>query len=351
MKHTIPQQVKDFQHMLKEAGLDGYISLGCLEVSYFMGLMNSGCEEAVLLITPKQVYAVTKPLMVAKLQQASHLKIITAPGDMLSGALDLAVQKKLTRLAFNPCAADFVRGEKLAQAGLSRLEGGIEELRKSKYPQEQDILKKSCRIAAEAFNEVKPKIKTGMSEKEVSGLIALAMIKRGADSIPFNIVCFGENCADCHHLPSAKRKLKKNDAVLMDFGCFYQGYCSDMTRSWWHGDKEPAEYRKIWHLVQMAKDAAVSRLRVGSPLAEVDKAARSIIDDAGYGEYFIHTTGHGIGLEVHEAPVARKNGAGELEENVAITVEPGIYLPGKFGVRLEDSYLVTKTGSKNLTKN
>lgn len=351
MKHTIPQQVKDFQHMLKEAGLDGYISLGCLEVSYFMGLMNSGCEEAILLITPRQVYAITKQLMVAKLQQIGHLKIVVAPGDMLSCALDLAVQKKLTRLAFNPSAADFVRGEKLAQAGLNRLEGCVEELRKSKYPYEQAILKKSCHIAAEAFNEVKPKIKTGMTEKDVATLLALAMMKRGADSIPFNIVCFGENCADCHHLPSEKRRLKKNDAVLLDFGCFYQGYCSDMTRSWWHGDKEPAEYRKIWHLVQMAKDAAVSRLRAGLPVGDVDKAARSIIEDAGYGEYFIHTTGHGVGLEVHEAPIARKNAAGELEENSTLTVEPGIYLPGKFGVRLEDSYLITKTGSKNLTKN
>ena len=171
-----------------------------------------------------------------------------------------------------------------------------------------------------------------------------------ADSIPFNIVCFGENCADCHHIPSDTRKLKKNEAVLMDFGCFYRGYCSDMTRSWWHGDKEPAGYTKIWHLVQMAKEAAVGLLRSGLPVAEVDKAARGVIEDAGYGKYFIHTTGHAIGLEVHEAPTERVNAVGELEENFVVTVEPGIYLPGKYGVRLEDSYLVTKQGSKNLTE-
>jgi Xaa-Pro aminopeptidase len=189
-----------------------------------------------------------------------------------------------------------------------------------------------------------------MSEAEVASLIAVAMIKRGAESIPFNVVSFGENCADCHHTASAARKLKKNDAVLMDFGCYYKGYCSDMTRSWWHGDKEPAEYAKIWHLVKMAKEAAVRRLQPGQALAEVDKAARDIITDGGYGKFFIHTTGHGIGQEIHEMPTARAHGVGELEENNCITVEPGIYLPGKYGVRLEDSYVVTKKGSKNLTQ-
>jgi len=123
-----------------------------------------------------------------------------------------------------------------------------------------------------------------------------------------------------------------------------------MTRSWWHGDKEPAEYHKIWHMVSMAKEAAAGILKAGLPVAEVDKAARAVIEDGGYGKHFIHTTGHGIGLEVHEAPIERSSAVGELEENFVVTVEPGIYLAGKYGVRLEDSYLVTKTGSKNLTQ-
>ena len=343
------QRVKDFQRLLKQAGLDGYICLGSLELRYFTGIYDLDNEEAVLLITPRKVYAVTKQMMVAKLQTRSHVTVKVLPGDMLGSALDLAVQQKLTRLAFNPAAADFVRGEKLSLAGLSRLEGGVEELRKVKYADEIKAVETACRIAAQAFKEVRPQIKTGMTEKQVAQLIAVAMLKRGADSIPFNIVCFGENCADCHHMPSDKRKLKKNEAVLMDFGCFYRGYCSDMTRSWWHGDKEPKEYTKIWHLVKMAKEAAAGLLHAGLPVAEVDKAARSVIEDGGYGKYFIHTTGHAIGLEVHEAPIERANAAGELEEDFVVTVEPGIYLPGKYGVRLEDSYLVTKKGAKNLT--
>ena len=350
MLSPIVKRVKEFQSLLKNAQLDGYVCMGSLELRYFTGIMDLDGEEAVLLITPRQVYAITKEMMVPKIQTVAHVTVKAVPGDMLAGALDVAVKKHLTRLSFNPATADFIRGEKLAQAGLSRLEGGVEELRKAKYADEQALLKQACHIAAAAFAEVKPKIKTGMSEEEVATLIALAMMKRGANSIPFNIVSFGENCADCHHTPSAKRKLKKNDAVLMDFGCFYKGYCSDMTRSWWHGNKEPAEYTKIWHIVHMAKQAAAGLLRAGLPVAEVDKAARHVIEDAGYGAYFIHSTGHGIGLEVHEAPIERPQVAGELEENFVVTVEPGIYLPGKYGVRLEDSYLVTQTGAKNLTE-
>lgn len=350
MKNLSFQRLKDFQKLLKNAQLDGYICMSTLELRYFSGV-DVDAEEAVFLLTPRKAYCLTKEMIVPKMAPAADFMTVKAvQGDMLGAALDLAAKNKLTRLAFDPQTADFARGEKLSRAGLCRLEGGTAEMRKVKYEDEVALIETSCRIAAEAFEEVKPQIKTGMSEEDVRVLMALAMIKRGADSVPFNIVCFGENCADCHHTPSAKRKLKKNDAVLMDFGCFYQGYCSDITRSWWHGDKEPAEYTKIWHIVSMAKQAADGLLRADLPVAEVDKAARDVIEDAGYGKYYIHTTGHGIGLEVHEAPIERKGAVGELEENFIVTVEPGIYLPGKFGVRLEDSYLVTKTGSKNLTQ-
>lgn len=351
MKNLSSQRLKDFQKLLRDAQLDGYVCLSALELRYFSGV-ELETEEAVFLLTPRKAYCLTKEMIVPKMAPASDFFTVKAVrGDMLGAVLDMAVKNKLTRLAFDPQAADFERGKKLSRAGLCRLEGGVAEMRKAKYKDEVALIKKSCRIAAEAFEEVKPQIKTGMSEEEVRVLMALAMIKRGADSVPFNIVCFGENCADCHHTPSAKRKLKKNEAVLMDFGCFYKGYCSDITRSWWHGSKVPAEYNKVWHIVAMAKEAAAGLLRAGLPVAEVDKAARGVIEDAGYGPYYIHTTGHAIGLEVHEAPIERGGAVGNLEENFVVTVEPGIYLPGKFGVRLEDSYLVTKTGCKNLTQN
>ena len=137
--------------------------------------------------------------------------------------------------------------------------------------------------------------------------------------------------------------------MLLDFGCFYEGYTSDMTRSWWHGGKEPAFYTKIWDIVDRAYQAGVKSLKPGVTAGGVDKAARDVIEAAGYGKEFFHTTGHGIGLEEHDAPILRAGLPDELDENFVVTVEPGIYFAGKWGVRLEDSFLVTRKGAKKLT--
>ncbi|MBQ9971715.1 MAG: aminopeptidase P family protein [Elusimicrobiaceae bacterium] len=345
------KRMADFRRVLKQAGLDGYITLAPLEQRYLSGIELSA-GEAVFLITPKKAYCITKKLIVSKMTPAAaFLKTEDVPfGGMLDGALAKVKKLGLKTVAFDPAQVDFMSGEKLLKEGFSRAEGLVGELRLQKYEDEITKLKKACKIAAEAFSEVQPKIKTGMTEEEVRVLMALAMIKRGADSIPFNIVCFGENTADAHHTPSKTRKLKASEAVLMDFGCFYEGYTSDMTRSWWHGKNEPAEYTKIWNIVDKARKAGVKALRKGVSAAEVDAAARQVIEAAGYGKEFFHTTGHAIGLEEHDRPILRAGSPELLDENYVVTVEPGIYFENKWGIRLEDSFLVTKTGSKKLTQ-
>ena len=256
----------------------------------------------------------------------------------------------MKRVAFDPELVDFETGEILVKAGLVRANGLISQMRRQKYADEVAKLRKACQIAWQAFEEVKPQIKTGITEEEVRILLAVAMTKRGADSVPFNIVCFGANTADAHHTPSKTRKLKNNEAVLVDFGCFYEGYTSDMTRSWWHGNKEPAEYTKIWKMVEKAYRAGVKSLKPGITSGGVDKAARDVIESAGYGKEFFHTTGHGIGLVVHDAPILRAATPDVLAENYVVTVEPGVYFTGKWGIRLEDSFLVTRKGAKKLTQ-
>lgn len=345
------QRMSDLRRTLKQAGLGGYITLSSLEQRYLSGVdLSDG--EAVFVITPSQAYCVTKKLIVAKMAPAAKfMRIIDVPfGGMVDGALQLLKAKNLKRVAFDPNKVGLETGELFLKNKLVRTVSLVGEMRRQKYADELAHLKKACQIAAAAFDEVKPQIKTGMTEEQVRVLMALAMIKRGAESIPFNIVCFGENTADAHHTPSKTRKLKKNEAVLLDFGCFYEGYCSDMTRSWWHGDKEPAAYKKIWNLVSAAHTAGVKTLRAGALAGEIDRAARTVIEQAGYGKEFFHTTGHGIGLQEHDLPILRAGAPDEIEENFVVTVEPGIYFDGRWGIRLEDSYLVTKTGSKKLTK-
>lgn len=351
MKSLANKRMQQFRSTLQQAGLGGYITTSALEQRYLSGVELSD-GEAVFLVTPSQAYCVTKKLIVAKMTPAKQfLKIIDVPyGGMIEGALSLIKQKKLKRVAFDPAQVGFETGELFLQHKLVRTCSLVGAMRMQKYADEVAHLKKACQIAASAFKEVKPQIKTGMSEDEVRILIALAMIKRGADSIPFNIVCFGANTADAHHTPSKTRKLKDNEAVLMDFGCFYEGYTSDMTRSWWHGNKEPAIYTKIWNIVNKARLAGVKTLRSGVCAGDIDRASRQVIEKAGYGKEFFHTTGHGIGLQEHDRPILRAGASDILKENAVVTVEPGIYFDGLWGIRLEDSFLVTKTGSKKLTQ-
>lgn len=340
-----------FRRELKKAKWDGYVTVCPVEQRYLSGIeLSQG--EAVFFITPAKAYCITKKLIVSKMAPArGFLKTQDAPfGTLLAATLEQVAKMKLKRVVFDPSQVDFQTGEALAKAGLQKAPSLISQLRKSKGADEVAKLRKACKIAWESFCEVKPQIKTGMSEEEVRILMALAMHKRGADSVPFNIVCFGENTADAHHTPSKTRKLKTSEAVLMDFGCFYEGYTSDMTRSWWHGASAPALYTKIWNLVDTARRAGVKALRAGVTAGAVDAAARAVIEKAGYGKEFFHTTGHGIGLVVHDEPILRSGSAALLPENAVVTVEPGVYFQGKWGIRLEDSFLVTKSGSKKLTQ-
>lgn len=349
-KNLTSVRMADLRRLLKDGGVGGYLTVCPLEQRYLSGVELSA-GEAVFLITPQKAYCITKKLIVSKMAPArAFLRTIDVPyGTMLNGALAKIKELGLKCVVFDPALTDYVTGEILLKAGFARADGLVREMRKQKYADEVAKLRKACQIAKDAFAEVKPQIKTGMTEEDVRVLMALAMIKRGAESIPFNIVCFGENTADCHHMPSKTRKLKKNEAVLMDFGCFYEGYTSDMTRSWWHGNKEPAEYATIWKLVDTARRAGIKKLRPGVQAGEVDAAARQLIEQAGYGKEFFHTVGHGIGLEEHDAPILRTGATDVLEENYVVTVEPGIYFTHKWGIRLEDSLLITKTGSKKLT--
>ena len=352
MKNLAQTRMHDLRRTLQQAGLDGYITTARLEQRYLSGIELSD-GEAVFLITPKTAYCVTKKLIVSKMAPTQKfIKTVDVPfGGMVEGALKLIQEKKLKRVAFDPAQVGFETGELFLKHKFVCTCSLVGEMRRQKYADELAHLKKACAIASAAFKEVKPQIKTGMTEEQVRILMALAMTKRGAESIPFNIVCFGANTADAHHTPSKTRKLKKNEAVLMDFGCFYEGYTSDMTRSWWHGDQEPAAYTKIWNLVNAARQAGVKALRAGVSAGAVDKAAREIIEQAGYGKEFFHTTGHGIGLQEHDLPILRAGAPDVLEENFVVTVEPGIYFDGRWGIRLEDSFIVTKTGSKKLTQN
>jgi Xaa-Pro dipeptidase len=220
----------------------------------------------------------------------------------------------------------------------------LASLRLRKDESEVEAMRRAVRIAQDALEATLPFIKIGVTEKEIAAELTVQLLKHGSESeLPFPpIVSAGPNSANPHASPS-DRKLQRGDLLVVDWGATVDGYISDLTRTFAVGEVEP-EFRKIAELVLAANEAGRRAGRPGVPCANVDKAARNLIDKAGYGVYFTHRTGHGIGMEGHEEPYMRGDNMQMLYPGMTYTVEPGIYLPDRGGVRIEDNVVVTKEG-------
>lgn len=225
----------------------------------------------------------------------------------------------------------------------------LAELRLRKDKAEVGAMRHAVKIAQDALGAVLPQIKVGMTEREIASELVMQLLKHGSESeIPFApIVSAGPNSANPHASPT-DRRLQAGDLLVVDWGAAYDGYISDLTRTFAVGEVEE-EYQKIHHIVQEANTAGRAAAKPGVPCADVDKAARGVIEKAGYGKYFTHRTGHGIGMEGHEAPYMRGDNMQILEPGMAFTVEPGIYLTGRNGVRIEDNMVITKDGVESLS--
>ncbi|MBO7432079.1 MAG: aminopeptidase P family protein [Elusimicrobia bacterium] len=223
----------------------------------------------------------------------------------------------------------------------------ILEKRIIKNKEEIKNIKKACNIVSEVFETVKKKVVSGMTELDIHFKIEEEFAKKHVVQSFKTIVASGPNSANPHHV-SGNRKIQKNDIVLIDMGCIYNGYCSDLTRTFFVG-KEDKNKRNIWNIVKKAHDKALQNVKQNMKASDIDLFARDTIKQTGYDKNFIHTTGHGVGLDIHEAPTIGAKSKDVLKEGMVITIEPGIYLEKKFGVRIEDTVLVTKNGYKVLT--
>ncbi|GAA3803033.1 Xaa-Pro peptidase family protein [Sphaerisporangium flaviroseum] len=229
------------------------------------------------------------------------------------------------------------------------LDGIVELLRVVKDESEIDALRTACDLTDRAFADVVATMVPGMTEKRIAQALESRMVELGADKPAFDsIVASGPNGAVPHHSPS-DRPVERGDLVTMDFGALYEGYHADMTRTVAMGEVSGWQ-RELYDLVREAQRAGRHALVPGACTEEVDAAARDVIKDAGYGEHFGHGLGHGVGLEIHEDPFLRPAGAGRLEDRVPITVEPGVYLPGRGGVRIEDTLVTRADGPELLTR-
>jgi Xaa-Pro aminopeptidase len=244
--------------------------------------------------------------------------------------------------------SEYLRLEKALPAKLTPAQSLMAGLREVKSPAEKAALASAQRLTEAAYAEVLELIRPGLTERELAAELVYRMLRRGAEGLSFDpIVVAGKRGSQPHGVPGDNR-VERGDFVTMDFGCVLDGWCSDMTRTVAIGSVTD-EMRHVYDTVLRAQEAGIQAARAGIPGREIDGAARRVIGQAGYGDYFGHGFGHGLGLEVHEGPGASPSSDRPLPAGAVISAEPGIYLPGRFGVRIEDVLYLTENGAEDLT--
>ncbi len=227
--------------------------------------------------------------------------------------------------------------------------GFFDQFRVSKTEEEIQIIKEAVKRTDRVFENILPLIPSAKNELDLRRMIINEIFLQGGTGESFPaIVAAGKNSAVPHH-ETSHSPLEKNSPVLIDMGMVYKGYCSDFTRVVFFGKVDP-EIKKIYQIVKEAHLTAVEKVKAGIPVSEIDKAARDVIKKQGYGDYFLHSTGHGVGIEIHESPRISEKSDEILQENTVITIEPGIYIPHKGGVRLENIVIARKDGVEVLTE-
>lgn len=225
----------------------------------------------------------------------------------------------------------------------------VDDARLYKDEKEIRLMRESSRKNDQTMQRVIAQLRAGLTEAQVQDIYLRESAALGSSAPSFEpLICFGLNCAEPHHV-SDQTALQSGDAVILDVGLTWQSYCSDMTRTVFMG-RATDEQKRVYDLVRAANAAGRAAVRPGVPMKDIDRAARKVIEDAGYGKYFIHRTGHGIGLEVHENPDVSASSEAVAQPGMCFSVEPGIYLPGKFGVRVEDLVAVTPNGCETLNE-
>ena len=344
------KRVEKVLALLRTADLDGCLLKGMDNIFYLTGFRGS---EGTLLVTKGDIYLMTDFRYITYAQEVTQGIKIVEVFNKKNILWEICSHHGIRKIGFDSIHTPFSIYKKWSEAlegvELVPLDDPIEEIRKNKEPEEIDNIVKAIEVATKAFTEVFERIRPGQSEKNVANDLEYAMRRFGAEGPSFpTIVASGPRAALPHAEPSDKT-IQNGEMVIIDFGAQVNGYCSDETCTLSIGEVN-GKIQDVYAVVSNAKNAALERIKVGVPIKEVDMIVRGYIDEAGYGDFFRHGTGHGVGIAVHEAPSINSTGDGILEEGMVITVEPGIYLPNIGGVRLEDMVLITAGSPRMLTR-
>jgi Xaa-Pro aminopeptidase len=335
--------------LLAHADLSALLVTKPVNVRYLTGF--SGSYGAVLLLHDRTLFFTDRRYERQAAAEVPGAELVLAPGDLIGGVAGV-LRAAGDGLGFEPAGLTWSDGQRLRASvpGSAVVPAPplVEDLREVKDEREVATMREAARLGSEALETLLEGLRPGVTEREVAIDLELTMRRLGGDGLAFDtIVAFGEHAAEPHHRPD-RRQLDPGDFVKLDFGARVDGYCSDMTRTVVFG-RATDRQREVYEVVRRAQAAGLECLRAGVPVAEVDRTCRDAIAQAGLGEAFAHPTGHGVGLEVHEAPRLRPGAPGRIDAGTPVTVAPGVYLPGFGGVRIEDLAVVRPDGHELLT--
>ena len=343
----LKDRLTKIRRQLRRQNLDVMLISNSANVTYLTGFLG---DDSWALLTGRAVYLITDSRYTEQARaQCGGCKIIERTESMTRTVAQLPAKLssiKSIAIENSVSLAQWKALRKNVKRRIRPVANLIEYIRRAKDDNEIKAIKRAARVAAQALTAALRYMKPGVTEIALAGRIELEIRRLGAGRSFETIVAFGANASSPHH-SSSKRKLKKNDTVLIDFGAKVNGYCCDLTRCFTVG-RINKRYAKAYQAVEQAQKAAIEKIKAGVDVREVDEAARKVIRRYGFKPHG-HGTGHGLGLEVHELPIVGPKSTGRLQAGDVITIEPGIYIPGKLGVRIEDDILVTETGCRILS--
>lgn len=347
---SIPQQrILFIRETLNQHKCDAFLSFCPIDNRYLSGF--TGSTSAILITLENSFF-----LSDFRYEEQSSNEVLNFIIRIVTGSLEKELFKLIQSLNIKRVA---VNSEKISlrlsedlkknQIELVGISEELSKLRIVKDTNEIECIRKACQITETTVFHCISSLKEGVTEREISAKIDYEFRIQGADGSAFDtIVLFGKNSSLPHGKPG-NRKLSIGDIVLIDCGCVYKGYCSDLTRTFVYGAVPGTWFNDIYNTVLTAQLTALSTLEPGKMTNEIDQIARYYISGKGMGTYFGHGLGHGVGLEIHEPPRLNADSSSILKEGFVITIEPGIYIPNKGGVRIEDTVLITKNGYERLT--
>jgi Xaa-Pro aminopeptidase len=343
----LQRRIQAIRRQLGENHIDALLLAKPANVTYLTGFSG---EDSWAVVAAGAVYLLTDSRYTEQARKECPRARIVERKDPIAPAAGKLLQKlksvRTIGVETSISVAQYEALKKSAGARLKTVAGLVEELRSVKDEGELAAIQSAAAVAAMAFRRAVSYAKPGITESELAGILDLEM-RRLCAKVGFEtIVAFGPNASRPHHQPS-QRVLRERDTILIDFGAKFNGYCCDISRSFALG-KPTAAYRRAYEVVAQAQAAAIRAAKAGVKLVEIDAAARNVICESGLPVYG-HGTGHGFGLEIHEIPFLREEARGTLQAGQIITIEPGVYLPGKLGVRIEDDILITDEGCEILT--